>query len=622
MNNNNMGNNNNNNNGIMQRSKPNETRKAVVVLGAPKSGKTTLAKRIAAEMPNFVCIEAPLDKEKFETLTEELKKLSEAQQQQHQSPQQQQQQMLVLDGFGADHDADLFYLSSVLKRYNYAVFGLVYLNLNEPAKTIRSRQEDVAPSTAQMFGHAVAYETCSQYGNSEKACKNFILIQADATRDTIFGEFQKSWEDAAVQQLEVVPPKVLKTIDRALSWKMLPYGEFKQVTSALEATLPSASTGSGSSPLPLRSAYGPLTYPHFARWFARLPKYQVSLMTNGQRIVLFAYNGSLYFLPEHGYYLFRYDPSDAGPAASRVTQWFSEISLKCPRPENLCPLVLDAEYVIFQSEEYILLRDVLVCSSEPCHALPLRERVDKMTSCLCSRPSDDSAGPTVQILPHRYASVEKVSEIFAVWDRAEEVDPSNQQPQTTVTKVGVGVRLEPPGEYVMSQHDPNLLYWFDPTRITIVARLWGLEEVDDGQRFQVLGVDDASGIETKLPKECPEKVFIPQDIVLEEQLGEGHIVELTITKRLTNPPPASRGGRNPARSQSEILDFKFERRRWDIAVPNYHSTISSIVHQVRHSWAKDYFKATCELVAHAPNSASNSGEGTPMTPSSPVSNTN
>lgn len=588
-----------------------ENRKAVVVLGAPKSGKTTLAKKIASDLPNFHYIEAPLDREKFETLSSELKELGIGE---HSTPHQDSSnsnKMLVLDGFGADHDADLYYLSSVLKRNNFAVYGLVYLNLAEPAKTIRARQEDVAPSTAQMFGHAVAYETCSQYDTGNK---NLILIGADQPRDAVFQDFKKAWEDAAISPLEVVAPRVLKSIDRSCSWKMLAYGEFKNVTAALEASLPkSASSGTGTSPMPLRSAFGPLTYAHFSRWFSRLPKYQLSLMTNGQRIVLFAFNGYLYFLPEHGYYVFRYDPAGTGAGNARVTQWFDDLSFKCADPETMCPLVLDAEYVIFQGEEYILLRDVLVCGSEPCYNLPLRERVERMTGTIRVRDPNDPNVPSIQILPHRYASVDKVSEIFAVWDRAEETDDASQ----TATKVGVGVRLEPPGEYVIGQHDPNLLYWFDPQRIAIVVRLWNVVDDDEGQTFTVLGVDDSTGLETSLPRDCPLKVKIPADIVANEQLGEGHVVELTIHRRLTNPPPASRGGRSQNRSQSDVLEFRFERRRWDIAVPYYLTTISSIIHQVKHSWSKEYFKSTCELVSQLDGTAA-SGEGTPMTPSSPV----
>lgn len=607
----NMNNNNNlhpggNNNNNQTRAR--EPRKAVVVLGAPKSGKTTLAKRIVKELSNFHYIEAPLDREKFETLSEELKKVS--------NDSGHHDKMLVLDGFGADHDADLFYLGSVLKRYNFSVYGLIYLNLGKPAETISSRQERVPPSTAQMFGHAVAFETCAMYDNS----RNLILIDADLHPDAVFAKFAEMWQDAQLVPLEIAAPKVLRAIDRSLSWKMETYGEFKIVTQALEKALPANATSSGSSPMPLRSPYGPLAYQHFARMFARLPKYNVSLMTNGQRVVLFAFNGCLYFLPEHGYYVFRYEPSNSPPHASRVNQWFDDLALRCDKPESTCPLVLDAEYVIFQNEEYILLRDILVFGSEPCYNLPLRERIERMTSCMRDRAGDESNG-MIQILPHRYANVESVKDIFSVWERAEE---TGEDPSQTVTKVGVGVRLEPPGEYPVGQHDPSLLYWFDPERIAIVARLWNVEDLTenggDGQRFTVMGVDDSNGLESKLPRDCPEKVIIPSDIISGEQLGEGHIVELILHKRLAPAAPASRGGRTAGRQPSEILEFRFERRRWDIAVPMYHSTISAIIHQVKHSWTREYFTKTCELISSIPHSGTDSGASTPMTPSSPSMN--
>ena len=390
--------------------KPVSLRRAVVVLGAPKSGKTSLARRISEELPNFKLVTAPLESEKFDMLSEELHNLREG----------DDSRMIVLDGFGADHDADLFYLSSVLTKFNFAVYGLVYLNLLTPATTIPERQDGMAPNTAQMFAHAVAFETCAQYdGNA----KNLILITADQDKDATFREFERAWADAQASPLVVQAPKVLKSIDKSFSWRMESYSDFRQVTQALQKVLPATAASLGCGPQPLRSVFGPLTYGQFARWFTRLPQYNASLMTNGQRVVLFAFNGNLYFLPEHGYYVFRYDPHlslPSPPGQSRVAQWFNDLALRCDKPEAIAPLVFDAEYVIFQNDEYMLLRDVLVFGSQPTWSLPLAERLEKMTSAQKPRAADTQDGVVnIQILPHRYTPVHSVHEIFTVWQRAE-----------------------------------------------------------------------------------------------------------------------------------------------------------------------------------------------------------
>ena len=495
---------------------PPANRAAILIAGAPRTGKTAVAERLAADLKMTAVVYNVQSTvgDNLDKLREKVRSLPPACTPTSQEP--LGAHGLILDSFGCESPADIFYLWHALADLQVAVVHVIYFSVEvaslKAAANAASRPGHVVPSlsSAEMHRHAVAYETCSLHFSSEDASPastkfSIIACTGDARNplrspEDIVSELSQ-WlaKKFATPTARGAPPRAQRLLPLPLkpfalatesgnSDLVQSYSEFVQLLhdlgEALETDLEQC--------FPPRNARNNFDYGKFARVYSRLSKYKMSCVTDSPRVVLFQHRDSLYYLPESGQHIMKFCPGsvavrnnqktivpedrkgalDRGASGSRAIVFAAEADVHVDE--------LSEDGGPSRKTELLVVRDYLCYGDKRCGSFSREQRLKLLNPQAASDPQETVQGGKDAFLIARSFECHEVDAMLRFGVKLGGSTPI------------LGYRLDHEGPYVMGLDDPAAFTWYERAP-PIVVRLWDSREVTEGWVFSMYWMHDACG---------------------------------------------------------------------------------------------------------------------------------
>jgi hypothetical protein len=596
------------------------TKPAVLVFGAPKTGKTKLAEAIAGRNRMTLVTYRANEKvgDNLARLKAEIKGATGA----------AAEGGFVLDSFGCESQADIFYLYSALKEVHVGVAFVIYFNL-DVANMPKNR---IVPSD-EMHRHAVAYEVCQR--NFSHLTNQFCIVNcsheegARKTEVELQGEVFSALKDLYDPQFSpkaMAPrggrpaplngtlgkiPIELKPFPLATAGSSELVEDFTEFQTILK-DLGKALDLDLESIFPPRNVRSILDYSKFVRFYGALPRYKISCVTECARVVWFKHRNGLYYLPESSQHLMRFTAT--GVASNMVAR-----APAPPEPwkesENPVSWAVEAEIIpddisgdgTTQATEIPVVRDFLLHGVQRCTGMSREKRLK-----LNPQPHPDAQAGNTVLITRNF----NVPDIEGARKFAMRIVKS-----TPVT----GYRFDHPGPYAMGRDDLRSFIWFENAP-PIVVRLWDSHSGKDGWHFQMYCLTDAPSVAgSSGSPDSPTAaaaaagggeeplygctLFVPFEEAEEHAINDGQLVEVfyDAAKPGQKPHPTLRqqhaaaiGAAAAAVTKIEPLAtgaFTFSRRRKDVYWPMYKSAVVE-----RLKWKKwEQCKKLCANVKECPD---------------------
>jgi hypothetical protein len=560
-----------------------------IVMGAPRSGKTTVAKELQKHFNNYLVIDPELMEDKTADRYEYLEQAI--------SIPNRDIYGYIVSGYGAESEIDIFYLLNALDKPTMRVVYAAYLEM--PYASIPNRTESGPASTAEMSSYSYGYESCSRYLSE---CKGFQLISVvidkeDRSAAEIVAEMvPKIRENLSVpnRSLQLVPIPKYQAFD---GWTLVvDYKRFREVVHRLDTAL---HTDAANGVFPLRTSGTVLDYNRYVRHYHSLQQYDVGLATNGMRVVIFKIQADVFALLEHCACVYRLDDAKLDPFDSHPPKGENDDIVFAVEAE-LCTVGVAEQGA--REVNHVLLRDVLFFDGKTMDRVPRHKRKEIVATHF--RESQ-----TQYVLQHVAYQITGMNDLLAVKER--------------IASIVTGIRFEHPYGYKVraktEDYDNRLLTWVNGDEPLATLRLWNSVETEerdkDGNlepfyKFNLMVVEDSSGFEhvlvdeylpvptatkkkeVKEPPKAATVLLLSFAMAEKHQLNDGQLVECRF-KRHPVPQPAKGPAARSAPKQDFYLvgSWEFVRRRRDLNFPAYESTVMDSIREK--GWAQDHLAASC-----------------------------
>jgi hypothetical protein len=538
---------------------PQAVRKNVIlVMGAPKSGTTTVASKIAERM-RFYLVEAPKHDEeevadKYEHLRDQFKEQSSA-------------RGFVICGFGADSEADIYYIFSMVNQFSLVLSFGVFLDM--PAAEIPKLQGGDECTTPQMVNYAVGYECCSKHfsNRSDAAFTCVQCIDENGARKSaadlqaeVFDALNTIYPSSAGALPPIKAPLELSGGAPSESkgyWSMVTdHSKFAEAVVALDDCLGSSVKKAGVLGFPLRGVGASVNYGKFVRHYAQLKSYEVTIAVSGaKRVVVFNVGDDVFFLPENCSCVYALTNGSTMPKVIDANS------------ENPTTYVLEAEIVEWDGMPNLMARDVLFFKGQHCNKTPWAKRREILDAHFQRQGGD------LYCIVSKTFSIGNIAEAIGLGDT---MTRNCKQPGAVFLS---SLRFEHPGLYKLATHDAKLFSWSGLSAPVVCVRVWGSQETTINRKpvytFKVLVIDDESGVEKPI---AGVTLVVDNAVVDEMQLNDGQIVDCKV-EHVERPAKPGNNRKNSALQQQMITEdvWGVVRRRSDLAYPLYASTVDDML---------------------------------------------
>jgi hypothetical protein len=569
-----------------------------VIMGTPRSGKSTVSKELVRHFKNFVVVD-PVDVEdkgvdRYDYLEKVLTATPAA-------------VGFVVTGYGAESEADIFYLLNAINKPNLRVVYIAYLDM--PYAHILKRLVngvETEASTGEMSNHCIGYETCAKYLSDARGFHLMSVLDEngnDRTTADVAQEIIPKINDCINLSVRgntpLIPNPKYDAFDR---WSLVTdYKKFRALVARLDQAL---RTDASSSVFPLRCSGTGLDYNRFVRHYHQLQQYDVGLATNGMRVVIFKISNDVYALLEHCSCVFHLEEPQLDPFESLHPKGEGDDLVFAVEAE-LCTVSVSEPGQA--DATHVLIRDVLYFDGKLMDRTPRFKRKEILAQHFRESGSQ-------YVLQHVSYKVTEISDLLSVKER--------------ISSIVTGLRFEHPYGYRVratnDDYDNRLITWTDSDEPTATLRLWNSEETDvNGDQvyeFELKVVEDSSGVEEALrdewapvpsaakkpaakagkEPEAPEtnsKLRVPFALTEKHQLNDGQLVECRFVR---NQPPAP--ARGPAARSAKQEPFyltgrwEFVRRRRDLLFPAYQSTVHDAIREK--GWPQDQLSYACQEMTY------------------------